>query len=109
MKNRTVNGDISASEKPQLGRTARVMGNIQSPGLIVEEGAIIEGGCSMLKARETQEEEEIAAGAVQYEEPAPISSYSSAAVDEEEEETGLFSTDDDEKDEDEEAADAATV
>ena len=109
MINGTVNGDISASEKLQLGRTARVMGNIQSPRLIVEEGAIIEGGCSMLKARETQEEEEIAAGAVQYEEPAPISSYSSAAVDEEEEETGLFSTDEDEKDEDEEAADAATV
>src|SRR5437764_14397968 len=61
MINGTVNGDILASEKLQLGRTARVMGNIQTPRLIVEEGAILEGGCSMLKARETHEEQEIAA------------------------------------------------
>jgi len=66
MINGTVNGDIVASEKLQLGRTARVMGNIHSPRLIVEEGAILEGSCSMLKARETQEEEAVAA-AVQYE------------------------------------------
>ena len=39
MINGTVNGDIVASEKLQLGRTARVMGNIHSPRLIVEEGA----------------------------------------------------------------------
>ncbi len=61
MINGTVNGDIIATEKLQLGRTARVMGNIQSPRLIVEEGAILEGSCNMLKARETQEEEAIAA------------------------------------------------
>lgn len=69
MINGTVNGDIVASEKLQLGRTARVLGNIHSPRLIVEEGAILEGSCSMLKARETQEEEAVAA-AVQYEQPA---------------------------------------
>jgi cytoskeletal protein CcmA (bactofilin family) len=57
MVNGTVNGDIYATEKLHLGRTARVLGNIQSPRLIIEEGAILEGGCSMLKARETQEEE----------------------------------------------------
>lgn len=55
MINGTVNGDIVATEKLQLGRTARVMGNIQSPKLIVEEGAILEGSCSMLKARENRE------------------------------------------------------
>ena len=66
--NGTVNGDIVATEKLQLGRTARVMGNIQSPRLIVEEGAILEGSCSMLKARETREEEDAAA---QYQEPGP--------------------------------------
>lgn len=55
MINGTVNGDIIATEKLQLGRTARVMGNIQSPKLIVEEGAILEGSCSMLKARENRE------------------------------------------------------
>lgn len=60
MVNGNVNGDIVASEKLQLGRTARVMGNIQTPRLIIEEGAILEGSCSMLKARETQEEEAVA-------------------------------------------------
>jgi cytoskeletal protein CcmA (bactofilin family) len=56
MINGAVNGDIVATEKLQLGRTARVLGNIQAPRLIVEEGAILEGGCSMLRARETEEE-----------------------------------------------------
>src|SRR3982750_1987502 len=57
MINGTVNGDIIASEKLQLGRTARVLGNIHSPRLIIEEGAILEGSCSMLKAIETHEEQ----------------------------------------------------
>lgn len=56
MVNGSVNGDIIATEKLQLGRTARVMGNISSPRLIIEEGAILEGSCSMLKAREIEEE-----------------------------------------------------
>ncbi len=55
MINGSVNGDILATEKLQLGRTARVMGNIQAPRLIVEEGAIIEGSCSMLRAVESSE------------------------------------------------------
>lgn len=56
MINGAVNGDIVATEKLQLGRTARVLGNIQAPRLIIEEGAILEGGCSMLRARESEEE-----------------------------------------------------
>jgi len=55
MINGTVNGDILATEKLQLGRTARVMGNIQAPRLIIEEGAILEGSCSMLRAMESSE------------------------------------------------------
>jgi cytoskeletal protein CcmA (bactofilin family) len=97
MINGTVNGDVIASEKLQLGRTARVMGNIQSPRLIVEEGAILEGSCSMLKAREVQEEE---VAASEYEEQqsliAPIeeepqssdvAAYMLTSEDDEEEET----------------------
>ncbi len=38
MVNGIVNGDISASEKIQLGRTARVIGNIEAPRLIIEDG-----------------------------------------------------------------------
>ena len=52
MINGTVNGDIIALEKIELGRTARVLGNIQSPRLVIEDGAIFEGGCSMLKSKE---------------------------------------------------------
>ena len=51
--NGTVNGDISATEKIALGRTARVVGNIQAARLIIEDGAVIEGSCSMLKAKES--------------------------------------------------------
>lgn len=103
MINGTVNGDIHASEKLQLGRTARVLGNIHSPRLIVEEGAILEGSCSMLKARETQEEEAVAAAAVQYEQP------SIPTIAEPAEEEPLYLTADESEDEDEEAAGAATV
>lgn len=55
--NGTVNGDISASERIQLGRTARVVGNIATPKLIIEDGALFEGGCTMIKARETSEKQ----------------------------------------------------
>src|ERR1043166_5863278 len=68
MVNGAVNGDIVATEKLQLGRTARVLGNIQAPRLIIEEGAILEGSCSMLRARETQEQETIATETEAYEE-----------------------------------------
>lgn len=55
--NGTVNGDISATERIQLGRTAKVVGNIATPKLVIEDGAIFEGGCSMLKARETADKQ----------------------------------------------------
>jgi cytoskeletal protein CcmA (bactofilin family) len=53
--NGAVNGDIIATERIQLGRTARVMGNISTPKLMVEDGAVFEGGCTMMQARENQE------------------------------------------------------
>ncbi len=48
----TVNGDIVASDKLELTRTARVIGNIKTPRLVIEDGAVFEGGCTMLKAKE---------------------------------------------------------
>ncbi len=107
MVNGAVNGDIIASEKLQLGRTARVMGNIQSPRLIVEEGAILEGSCSMLKARETQEEEAVAA-ATQYSTTAPPTAVADDDDDEDDDQAELYMNDKDETDE-EETAEAATV
>ncbi len=103
MVNGTVNGDIFATEKLHLGRTARVMGNIQSPRLIVEEGAILEGSCNMLKARETQEEAAVTTAA-QYEEPQPTSI--ALADDDEPDDSDAYLTSDDD---DEEISDAATV
>lgn len=107
MVNGLVNGDIVASEKLQLGRTARVMGNIQSPRLIVEEGAILEGSCSMLKARETQEEEAVAAATQYSTTPATSSAVAEDDDDEDDAEAELYMSDKD--DDDEETAEAATV
>lgn len=44
-----VNGDIIATQRIELGRTARVNGNIQTPSLIIEQGAVFEGSCRMLQ------------------------------------------------------------
>ena len=59
--NGVINGDVVATEKIQLGRTARVMGNISTPRLVIEEGAVFEGGCTMIQAREAQETQATAA------------------------------------------------
>jgi cytoskeletal protein CcmA (bactofilin family) len=40
--NGTVNGDVVAGERIELGRSARVRGNIQTPALVIEDGAIFE-------------------------------------------------------------------
>lgn len=87
--NGIVNGDVIASEKIQLGRTARVMGNVATPRLVIEEGAVFEGGCSMIKAREAQETQATAAQE-QYR-TSELSQYQSSAV----------SSDDDDDEDDE--------
>ena len=48
--NGTVTGDITATEKIELGRTARVTGDLQTPALVVEQGAVFDGGCRMTTA-----------------------------------------------------------
>lgn len=45
--NGAVNGDIIASQRIEFGRTARVVGNITTPELVIEPGAVFEGGCRM--------------------------------------------------------------
>jgi cytoskeletal protein CcmA (bactofilin family) len=44
-----INGDIIATQRLELGRAAKVNGNIQTPSLIIEQGAIFEGSCKMLQ------------------------------------------------------------
>ena len=46
----TVNGDIIATQRLELGRSAKVNGNIQAPSLIIEQGALFEGSCKMTQA-----------------------------------------------------------
>lgn len=103
MINGSVNGDVHATEKLHLGRTARVMGNISSPRLIIEEGAILEGSCSMLKARETEE----ANDETQYDEP-EIDAIETEEV-EDEISSGLFGNSEPDSGDEEEQADAASV
>src|SRR5215203_6146818 len=45
----TINGDIIATQRLELGRAAKVNGNIQTPSLIIEQGAMFEGTCKMLQ------------------------------------------------------------
>ena len=45
----TVNGDIIAAQRLELGRAAKVNGNIQTPSLVIEQGATFEGNCKMVK------------------------------------------------------------
>jgi len=48
----TVNGDITATKRIEMGRVAKVTGNIQTPALVIENGAIFEGSCRMTQAQE---------------------------------------------------------
>jgi cytoskeletal protein CcmA (bactofilin family) len=45
----TINGDIIATQRLELGRAAKVNGNIQTPSLIIEQGAVFEGTCKMVQ------------------------------------------------------------
>jgi len=107
--NGTVNGDIVASEKLHLGRTAKVVGNVQTPKIIIEEGAVLEGSCSMLRAKEAQEkrDNEVKAQytASQYSGYSPTATAESADTEEENDDL-LLTTDEDEE---EESAEAATL
>jgi len=50
-----VNGDIIASERVELGRAAKLTGNIQTPSLIIEQGATFEGSCKMTQQKAATE------------------------------------------------------
>jgi cytoskeletal protein CcmA (bactofilin family) len=54
----TVVGNITATKRIELGRVARVTGDIQTPALVIEQGAIFEGSCRMQQVRDAQAQEE---------------------------------------------------
>jgi cytoskeletal protein CcmA (bactofilin family) len=51
----TINGDIVATQRLELGRAAKVNGNVQTPSLVIEQGAIFEGSCRMLQMAQSAE------------------------------------------------------
>lgn len=42
-----VTGDISASKKVEIRAPGRLFGNVSTPSLVIEEGVVFEGHCSM--------------------------------------------------------------
>ena len=47
----TVNGDITATKRIEMGRVAKVTGNIEAPALVIENGALFEGSCRMVQSK----------------------------------------------------------
>ncbi len=106
--NGSVNGDIVATEKIQLGRTAKVVGNIQTPRLTIEDGAVLEGGCTMLKAREDiAKQASVAQPAAASTSSYGSSSYAAPADDDDDDVLASSITEEDEEDEDK--SEAASV
>jgi len=50
-----VNGDIIASQRIELGRASKLSGNIQTPSLIIEQGAVFEGTSKMIQQKSSAE------------------------------------------------------
>ncbi|HYG10339.1 MAG TPA: polymer-forming cytoskeletal protein, partial [Pyrinomonadaceae bacterium] len=50
----TVVGNITATKRIELGRVAKVTGDIQTPALVIEQGAIFEGSCRMQQIKDAQ-------------------------------------------------------
>lgn len=46
----SVDGDVIAATKVVLHKTARVNGNVETPSLVMEEGAVVNGQLTMSKA-----------------------------------------------------------
>ena len=55
--NGTVNGDINATKRVEFGRNAQVRGDIRTPSLVIEDGAIFEGNCRMSTTAQTEKVE----------------------------------------------------
>jgi cytoskeletal protein CcmA (bactofilin family) len=51
----TVEGKVTARTSVKILATGRVYGDIYTPALIIEYGAVFEGQCSMVKGRKAEE------------------------------------------------------
>ncbi|HEV2799677.1 MAG TPA: polymer-forming cytoskeletal protein [Pyrinomonadaceae bacterium] len=54
----TVIGNITATKRIELGRVAKVTGDIQTPALVIEQGAVFEGSCRMQQIKDAQAKED---------------------------------------------------
>src|SRR5438270_5049631 len=75
----TVQGDIIASKRIEMGRVAKVTGNIKTPALVIENGAIFEGSCLMVQLKEQIEKQESKAETASSATATPASSASASA------------------------------
>ena len=48
-------GNVQATERVELKRTARVFGDVEAPIIVVEEGVLFEGHCRMTKVNQIAE------------------------------------------------------
>lgn len=51
-----IRGNICGRERIELGRTARIFGNIVTPVLVLEEGAVFDGQCKTSRQEEQKHE-----------------------------------------------------
>ena len=75
----TVNGDITATKRIEMGRVAKVTGNIQTPALVIENGALFEGSCRMVQVKEQAEKSASASAASTPASGAPSSASSASS------------------------------
>ena len=54
----TVVGNVTATKRIELGRVAKVTGDIQTPALVIENGAVFEVSCRMQQIKDAQAKEE---------------------------------------------------
>ncbi len=47
-------GNVLATERVELKRTARVFGDLETPVVVIEEGVLFEGHCRMTKTKPTE-------------------------------------------------------
>jgi len=57
-------GDIRATQRVELGSQARVIGNIETPALAIQPGAMFEGQCHFLPPPRNNDDERIARSSV---------------------------------------------
>jgi len=74
----TVIGNVTATKRIELGRVAKVTGDIQTPALVIEQGAVFEGSCRMQQIKDEQAKGEARTAAAGNNAPAFSSSSPSA-------------------------------